>query len=71
MEAFKGLYTFDYFTHSHTIASKHKSINFRGGIRGTVVAHFTTGQQVERSILHQGRSVTKYIPSALVIPGPV
>ena len=28
----------------------------KGGSRGTVVAHWTVGQQVERSILHLGHS---------------
>ena len=30
------------------------SPDLKGGIRGTVVARWTSGQQVERSILRQG-----------------
>ena len=37
-----------------------------GGIRGTVLAHWTAGQQVERSILHQGMICNKI---HLISPG--
>ena len=32
----------------------HTVYQIQGDIRGTVVARWTAGQQVERSILHQG-----------------
>ena len=42
-----------------------------GGIHGTVVARWTTGQQVERSILHQEHdSSQKIILLVQVVPWP-
>ena len=41
---------------------------FTWGIRGTVVARWNTGQQVERSVLHQGHNKIYIIRQGIPLP---
>ena len=43
------------YTHEVMLRCQRIMCSYEGGICGTVVARWTAGQQVDRSILHQGR----------------
>ena len=53
-EDFSGIFFFVHLKELRVEFTEVVSHNFRVGIRGTVVARWIAGQQVERSILRQG-----------------
>ena len=60
----------NHFSLSVSVCSSSNTINSysKGGIHGTVVACWTAGPQVERSILHQGYDQYKYSSEPRLLP---